>query len=77
MARKKKSKLIHPPYSKFMGYMKENGIKLQELADVVGSTMPTVSRKNNGYADYSMDEVNKICDYYGISMDFFRTNKVS
>jgi len=72
--KKKKRVKLHEPYSKFMGYLKENNIKLRELSDLLGgTTISTTSMKNNGWADYSMREINKICDAYKISADMFRT----
>jgi len=67
-----KRKLIHPPYSRFQGYMKENGIKLQDVANLIGRTVPRVSSNNNGYNDYYLDEVIKICDHFGIEEEIFR-----
>lgn len=67
-----KRKLIHPPYSRFQGYMKENGIKLQDVANVIGRTVTRISNNNNGYSDYYLDEVVKICNHFGIDEEIFR-----
>ena len=75
MPRIKKSqpKAYHPPYSKFQGYLKENRISLKEIGELLGDlTVPTISAKNNGQADYKMSEINRICDRYGISSEIFR-----
>lgn len=74
---KKKVKLYHQPYDKFMAYLKENRIKLQEIADLFGHTVQTISMKNHGKSDYSMREIEKICDHLGISSEIFRAKKVS
>ena len=69
----------YQPYSKFMAWMRENGVTQQELADLLGKGRHAVNRNLNGVAgDFTMDEVRKICLYYGISADdFFIDQKVS
>lgn len=68
----KKKELQHPPYSRFQGYLKENGIKLKEIADLIGRTVPRISTNNNGFTDYKYDEVVQICEHLNISTDLFR-----
>lgn len=66
-------KRFHPPYYKFMGFLKENNISLQEISDALsGQTVQTISMKNHGWADYSMTEINKICDSFGVDIEIFR-----
>lgn len=72
-----KVKLYHPPYDKFMAHLKENRIKLQVIADLFGHTVQTISMKNHGKAEYSMSEIDKICNHLGISSEIFRSKKVS
>jgi DNA-binding Xre family transcriptional regulator len=67
----------HPPYSFFKGYLVEKGIKLKQLAEILNTTVTCISQKNNGFSDYSIQEVNKICDALGCEMSLFRTKKVS
>ncbi|MCX8129392.1 MAG: helix-turn-helix transcriptional regulator [Clostridia bacterium] len=75
--KKRDTKLCHHPYDKFMAFLKENRIKLQEIADLFGHTVQTISMKNHGKSDYSMSEVDKICNHLGISSEIFRAKKVS
>lgn len=77
MLSRKKRLIYHPPYSKFMGYLKENGIKLQAISDLLNQTVQTISDKNNGRADYKGSEIDAICNRFGISADIFRTQKVA
>jgi len=78
MQKKSKRKRVHPPYNKFKAFLAENHIKLKEISDILGGqTVQTISMKNNGWADYSMTEINKICSHFGISSEIFRTPKVS
>lgn len=76
-AKRKKRILMHPPYLKFMAFMRENRITLKMVAQAIGSTVSTVSSKNNGTADYKMTEVDAICNNFGCSSEIFRTQKVS
>lgn len=64
-------KLQHPPYLKFEEYLRGNGIKLQEVANIIGSTVSRVSRNNKGVTDYSYDEVVSLCEYFQISKELF------
>lgn len=72
-----KRRLKHPPYARFQGFLAENKIRLRDVAEAIGSTTSTVSQKNNGHADYSMSEVNTICDVFGCDPSIFRPQKVS
>jgi len=78
MARKVKRVRVHIPYDKFMAFLKENHVKLQDLSDLLGGmTVQTISMKNHGWAEYSMTEIDKICSHFGISSEIFRAKKVS
>lgn len=73
---RKKKKIKHAPYNEFKVFLLRESIKLKEIATLLGCTVPTVSMKNNGNAEYTMSEVNKICEKYNISSEVFRS-KVS
>lgn len=76
---KKRIKRRHVPYTKFKAYMQENGIRQEELANLLGKTIPTVNQNLNGTGgDFSMADVRTICQTYGISCDkYFVDQKVS
>jgi predicted XRE-type DNA-binding protein len=76
---KKRVKRKHIPYTKFKAYMKEHDIKQEDLATLLGKTIPTVNQHLNGTgSDFSMGEVRTICLSYGISSDeYFIKQKVS
>ena len=74
---KKKKDLKHFPYLDFKAYLVKERVKLREVADLLGVTVQTVSLKNNGFADYTMAEINIICNHFRISSEIFRTKKVS
>lgn len=71
--------LSHPPYTKFIAWMRENGIQASEVADELGISKSMFSKRVNGTgADFSAEEVRRICVRYGISADaFFVDYKVS
>lgn len=67
------------PYTKFKAWMQENGIRQDELAEIIGKSRNVVNQKLNGTGgDFTMEEVRKICQYFKISADtFFIIQKVS
>lgn len=75
----KKIKRRFPPYTKFKAYMKENGIKQEDLAKLLGKSVSALNQNLNGTGgDFTMAEVRKICLEYGISSDTYFVNpKVS
>lgn len=75
--RKKEKKLKHPPYLDFKAYLVREGIKLHDVASLFGCTVQTISLKNNGFSDYTMAEIDIICNHFRISSEIFRSKKVS
>jgi len=75
--RGKEKKLVHEPYGKFKAFLAENNIKLREIADLLGCGVPCISMKNNGHAEYTMSEIDRICSHFNISSETFRSKKVS
>ena len=51
-----KKKLIHEPYNKLKGFMRENGIIYSHIAELLGVTPTTVSQKVNGQSDFTVSE---------------------
>lgn len=76
---KKRLKRKHTPYSKFKAFMEENNIRQEDLANLLGKSIPAVNQNLNGTGgDFSMAEVRKICVTYSISSDmYFIMQKVS
>lgn len=58
-------------YPKFKGFIAENNVKQKEVADLIGVTESTISKKINGNADFDMREVRIICKHYKINADIF------
>lgn len=73
------AELKHPAYTKFKCWMKENRITNDDIGKIIGKSRFGVLQRINGTgADFSAEEVRKICLRYGISADaFFVANKVS
>lgn len=56
---------------RFKGYMAEHDIKQSEIADILGIKRENVNAKVNGKQDFTMAQVRRLCQYYGISADDF------
>lgn len=55
----------------FKGWLAENGIKQKEIADLLGLGIQSVNNKVNGKTDFTLPQIAKICEAYGISADIF------
>lgn len=65
-------------YTKFKAWMNENNVTGQDLADLLGVSKSTISKKLNGLSDFSLAEIRIICAEYNISSDvYFIAYKVS
>lgn len=73
----KEERRKHQPYGDFKAYLAKHNIKLQEVADLFKCTVQTISMKNNGFSDYTMAEIDIICNHFKVSSEIFRTQKVS
>lgn len=54
----------NPIYPGLVGEMAKHGDKLQTIAELIGLTVPSVWRRMNGKKDWTISEVEKICEYY-------------
>lgn len=54
---------------KFKGYCAANGIKQTDLVKLLGVGKSAVSQKMNGHKSFTLAQVKKICEHYGISAD--------
>lgn len=69
----KNSRLKHAPHFKFKGYLVSNNIRQHEVAQLLNLSPATINQKLNGYLHFSFNEVEKICEEYGIMPDIFLT----
>lgn len=54
---------------KFKGYCAANGIKQIDLVKLLGVGKSAISQKMNGRKNFTLAQVKKICEHYGISAD--------
>lgn len=55
-------------YTEFIAYMNTHNITQKEIGHVLGITTGDVNLKLNGKADFTVDEVRKLCQFYKISV---------
>lgn len=63
--------MIHKPYNKFKGWLRENGITYSEIAEVLGISVVTVSAKINGTSDFLLTEILLLEKKYGLDSSIF------
>lgn len=77
MAKKVNKRIKHAPHRKLKAFFVEHGIKQREVADLLGISIVTLNHKLNGYLHFTFNEVEQICDEYGIKPDIFFTKEVA
>lgn len=60
-----------PQMLSFKGWMAENGVKQNELAELLGLSTQMINLKVNGKRGWSLEQVGKICAHYHVSADVF------
>lgn len=60
----------------FKGWLVSHNIKQSEIADLLGLTINAVNMKVNGKQAFTLAQVAKICDTYGVSADIFLPDKL-
>ena len=66
-------KKIHPPYTKFKGWMRENGITYSDIAVFLGVAPSTVCLKVNGSSDFLLSEIQLLKNKYNLDNNIFFT----
>ena len=56
---------------KFKAWLVEHHIKQKEVADLLGITVEGANSKINGRQPFTLAQVKKLCETYGISADNF------
>lgn len=54
---------------------KELGLTQQEMADSIGVSKQYLSKVENGLTELSKEKITKLCNYYGISLDWILSDK--
>jgi len=75
--KKKGARLKHPPHLKVKGFFVANAIRQKEVADILNIAPTTLNQKLNGYLHFTFDEVEKICDEYGVGPEIFFTRDIA
>lgn len=73
----KKSRKKHVPHLRFKGFLVAHGITQKEVAKLIGITDTTLSLKINGYLHFTFDEVERICNEYGIMPEIFLAKELN
>lgn len=55
----------------FKAWLVINKVSQRELADLLGLSQQSVYLKVNGKTDFTLPQIKKICDKYGVSADIF------
>lgn len=70
-------KLIHKPYVKFKGWLRENGLRYADIANLLGVSVATISAKINGTSDFLLSETRIIKRTYALSDNIFFAEDVA
>lgn len=66
-----KKEMIHPPYNRFKGFARENGVTYADLGRLLGLTPSTICQKVNGYSDFYLSEQKLLKQEFGITDEIF------
>lgn len=57
--------------NKFKGWCAAHGVKVKDIADLLGITYNNVVEKINGKQNFTLPQIKAICKKYDISADIF------
>ena len=60
----------------FKGWMAENNVKQKDLAELLDLSTYSVYLKVNDKRDFTLSEIRKICDAYGVDDNIFLKKKL-
>ena len=55
----------------FKAWLVENNIKQGEVAQILGISMQSTNMKVNGKRYFTLPQIKKLCEHYGISAEYF------
>lgn len=70
-------KIIHKPYAKFKGWIRENGLTYADIAQFLGLNESTVSLKINGHSDFLLSEIQALKSHFHLDSNIFFTDDVA
>lgn len=69
--------LIHNPYANFKGWLRSNDLTYNDIAELLGLSVATVSAKINGKSDFLLSEIQVIKEKYNLESSIFFTENVA
>lgn len=69
--------MIHKPYHKFKGWLRENNLNYADLGALIGVSKTTISAKINGQSDFYLSEIQTIRKTYNLDGSIFFTDTVA
>lgn len=70
-------KMIHKPYARFKGWIRENGLTYADIAKFLGLNESTVSLKINGSSDFLLSEIQALKSRFNLDSNIFFTDDVA
>lgn len=64
-------KMIHKPYDKFRGFLRENRLTYEDVAKALGISTVSVGTKINGKSDFYLKEIQTIIKTFNTTFDIF------
>lgn len=55
----------------FKAWLAVNRVRQLDIAELLQVTPQTVCKKVNGLSNFTVSDVKKICEHYGVSSDIF------
>ena len=56
-------------YPNLVAEMAKHGDNQTTISKLLGKSIPSVSKRFSGVMKWNIDEINKVCDYYGKSYE--------
>lgn len=69
--------MIHKPYARFKGWIRENGLTYADIAKFLGLNESTVSLKINGSSDFLLSEIQALKSRFNLDSNIFFTDDVA
>lgn len=70
-------KMIHKPYARFKGWIRENGLTYADIAKFLGLNESTISLKINGSSDFLLSEIQALKSRFNLDSNIFFTDDVA
>lgn len=64
-------KELHMTENKFKGWCAAHNVKVKDIAELLDLSRTNAGEKMNGRQNFTLPQIKKICQTYGISADIF------